>query len=211
MRRSDIKAEVRVFLPYDNNNVIWTDEELNTWINLGIDDMCARGRVYQKTDTTLQVSLTGITYPAPTDTIFITDILYNYADKGETARWQSLDKIRGEQLGQVLTNDVYKPLAFKLIGSDIYILPAIEQQPDNVNLTVIYYAKADHLTDDNDSPAFPQIWHLGLVYYVLWRAFDKAERFQQAKENYEKYIRFLTDVRTEYSKEGSPPSNPNIT
>jgi len=262
MNRLEIKNEARRVMAEKSTTASYADEEdLEKWINLGMKDMCSKGKVYERT-VTATISDGVADYTLPWDFIDMSVILTNNKiplDKITPDLRSRIFIISGKPLyfilaqtpitfsqrapstsyttGQFLTLPTFNGYMYEVTVGGTTQAGAPPTYPTDEGATVTdgtctlvcreymrqiwsftlldtpttiagtvglyiltYFALAQGLSDDTESPPFPVDTHHHLIPYICYRWAIKSRDAQLAAAFYQEYAAGIGIAPT---KEGS--------
>lgn len=187
---SDIRTNVRLIVKDSNSNrQRFSDANLNSLINVGQREASGASYAIVKS-TSISLTANGTNYTLPTDLITIKRVQLDNLDLRQASP-EGLDSDPGgkweDQTGR--PKNYYQLFSNP---SDVSVFPVPSTTSHLGTLEVFYYAFADDLSSDSDTPfnaiSRYTIYHDILTYYAAWRLLlikgevEKAATYQQLYE-----------------------------
>lgn len=207
MTLSEIRANVRRLI---HNRTDLTDSDLDSYINDAYLAM-ARGRFFdadrtrrpivlhfselEKEDTSITLDGTNAIhyYDFPADAAAVQEVEFQYDSTNDKYRplirksrrnFDELDTVRG-----------HDPIYWTTFNRKIYITPRPGTNQDGKKLRVLYYAIPTKLDPTNDdSPVFPEPYHMALVYLAASTVLAHLSEPEMADDLFIKFMRRLQEI-----------------
>ena len=190
---ADILSKVRTELN-ETAAGLWTDAELEGWINDGQRDIAAKTLCI---DNVAQATTTANSRVVPWSGTKVKYVEYIPSSGKPVA----LQKIQLKQIGRIPANSTtpqyWAPWASS-VGQCIILDPKPGATTFTLNLYVADYP-AYELSSASDTPLLPSEFHLLVVDYAVYVAFLKARKWSQANVLYQSYIHQINALRPKYA------------
>ena len=173
---------------------LFTDAEMNDWINDGQRDVAFKAKCVETT--------AALTFAANTKTYVFT------AAEVVSIHWNglALEKITPKQAGHIKENGT-DPQFFWTWGTNIYIHPTPAAGITVTTATAFLAGEPDDMEIDSSTSNLPLIFQDLIILYVFYRGLLKAGKFQQAGSVYAIYLRELAFHQTNDSGANKEPDS----
>lgn len=161
------------------------------WLNRALEDFALRTG-YVTSSATIILKENEYEYPYPQDAYGILKILYS-GEPLEKATEEWMDE--QERLGNIsswrtATGAPQDWMPLRNMTYRIYPKP----DKDNYVLTVKYLAEDDALSDDNDVPHIPGVFHLALSYFASSKMALEDEQYTKGRTLWGEYLAKIKQI-----------------
>lgn len=184
----------------------FTDDNINQWLNDGLDEVCIRLEPILAS-ATLDTTAATTEYLLPSDLISLHQVLY----KDASDHWQQLRETTYEDLFRTLptweedtTTGVPTHFYWRQESVGLYPQPTTG---DSDILRIIYTCRAAEFASDNATSGLPNYLDRCIVMYAVMRGRSKdrdEQRMAVAKAEFEEAIAHAAGIINKQRKEAAP-------
>lgn len=139
-------------------------------------------------------------YEIPILSEMIKNVVIEDSDSGQHTPLRRMSLVDYETKYQNNTDALGTPEKYLRYEDDFIIYPT----PNDVFTLIIHYLTIfDDLTDANDDPEIPRVWHEIILYGAVWRGFLKLRDFAASREFKAQQAALVNDIQPTEAKEES--------